>query len=116
METELWAIGLVLFACVIGAFGAILLKISSDKVSLNPKSIIFNKALAAGISLYGLSTIFFIAALRGGELSVLYPLVSTAYIWIALLSMVLLKEKMNSMKWVGILLIIAGVSLIGYGS
>jgi len=58
----------------------------------------------------------FIPALRGGDLSVLYPFVSLSYIWVMLLSIKMLGEKMTKLKWLGILLIISGVSLIGLGS
>jgi uncharacterized membrane protein len=116
METELWAIGLVLFACIIGSFGPIFLKKASGKISFNLKSIIYNKNLISGLTFYGLSTILFIPALKGGELSVLYPLVATVYIWVSLLSVKMLNEKMNKFKWLGILLIIIGVSFIGIGS
>ena len=116
MATQLWAIGLVMFACIIGSFGPIFLKKASGKISLSLKSIIYNKYLIIGIIFYGLSTIFFIPALKGGELSVLYPFVATVYIWVSLLSIKMLGEKMNKFKWLGILLIIIGVSFIGLGS
>jgi uncharacterized membrane protein len=116
METQLWAIGLVLVACIVGAFGPIFLKKASGKISLKLKSIIYNKYLIIGIIFYGLSTILFIPALKGGELSVLYPFVATVYIWVSLLSVKMLNEKMNKFKWLGILLIIIGVIFIGIGS
>ncbi|MBW2966239.1 EamA family transporter [Candidatus Woesearchaeota archaeon] len=116
METQLWAIGLVLFACVIGSLGPIFLKKASVKISFSLKSIIYNKYLITGLSFYGLATILFIPALKGGDLSVLYPFVATVYIWVSLLSMKLLNERMNRFKWLGILLIIIGVTFIGVGS
>jgi len=116
MKTELWAIGLVLFANIIGSFGAIFLKKASGKLSFKIKSIIKNKYLIYGVIMYGLSTIFFIPALKGGELSVLYPFVATVYIWVSLLSVKMLNEKMNKFKWLGILLVIIGVVFIGLGS
>jgi uncharacterized membrane protein len=116
METELWAIGLVVFACLIGSFGPIFLKKASNKISLSLKSIIYNRYLIAGLIFYGLSTLLFIPALKGGELSVLYPFVATVYIWVSLLSIKMLNEKMSKFKWLGILLIIIGVSFIGLGS
>jgi uncharacterized membrane protein len=70
----------------------------------------------AGIGFYGVSTAMFIPALKGGELSVLYPLVALTYVWVSLLSVKFLNEKMNKMKWIGILLILFGVTLIGIGS
>jgi len=58
----------------------------------------------------------FIPALKGGDLSILYPFVSVTYVWVALLSVRFLGEKMNKFKWIGIAMIILGVSFIGIGS
>ncbi len=116
MATELWAIGLVIFATIVGSFGPILLKKASTKKLLSIKSLITNYHLFGGFSLYALGTILFIPALKGGDLSVLYPFVALAYVWVSLLSVKFLGEKMNLMKWMGIGAIIIGVSLIGVGS
>ncbi len=116
MATQLWAIGLVILATIVGAFGPILLKKATDNLKLNIKSIMTNRNLIGGIALYGISTIIFIPALKGGDLSVLYPFVATVYIWVTLLSVKFLKEKMNKYKWIGIILIILGVTFIGLGS
>ena len=66
--------------------------------------------------MYALGTVLFIPALKGGDLSILYPFVALTYIWVSLLSVKFLGEKMNFMKWMGISLIIVGVSFIGIGS
>ena len=116
MTTELLAIGLVVLATLIGSFGPILLKKASAKKLSKISSLIRNYHLFGGISLYGVGTILFIPALKGGDLSVLYPFVALAYIWVSLLSIKFLGEKMNTMKWLGIALIIVGVSFIGIGS
>jgi len=116
MSTQLWAIGLVLLACLIGSLGALFLKLASKDFSLDIRKIIRNKFIYLGILFYAAGTILFIPALKGGELSVLYPLVSTSYIWVCLLSMKFLKEKMNALKWIGITIIIMGVIFIGFGS
>ncbi len=75
-----------------------------------------NYHLFGGVSLYALGTVLFIPALKGGDLSILYPFVALTYIWVSLLSVKFLGEKMNFMKWMGISLIIVGVSFIGIGS
>ena len=116
MPTELWAIGLVVLGTLIGSFGPILLKKASAKKLSKISSLIRNYHLFGGISLYAIGTILFIPALKGGDLSVLYPFVALAYIWISFLSIKFLGEKMNVMKWLGIALIIIGVSFIGIGS
>lgn len=116
MATELWAIGLVIIATLIGAFGPILLKKASARKLSKISSLVKNYYLFGGISLYALGTVLFIPALRGGDLSILYPFVSVTYIWVSLLSVKFLGEKMNKHKWFGIALIIVGVTFIGIGS
>ena len=116
MATALWAMGLVLLASLVGSFGPILLKKGSDDFTFNIRKFIRNKPLIGGIFFYGMSTVIFLPALRGGELSILYPLVATSYIWVSLLSVKFLNEKMNTFKWFGITLIIVGVTFIGIGS
>ena len=93
MATELWAIGLVIFASMLGSFGPILLKKGSARFRFNIKALITNYQLIGGLLFYGIGTILFIPALKGGELSVLYPLVATVYIWVSLLSIKFLNEN-----------------------
>ena len=69
--------------------------------------------MLSGLFAYGLSTLIYIPALRGGELSVLYPIISLSFALVAILSGFLLGERMNWLKWGGIACIIAGVSFIG---
>ncbi|MBR9699625.1 EamA family transporter [Candidatus Woesearchaeota archaeon] len=114
--TELWAVLLVLIATTVGSFGPIFLKKASHKLTRNVKKLITNYHLYIGILFYALGTILFIPALKGGDLSVLYPLVALVYVWVSLLSMRFLNEKMNRLKWFGIVLIIVGVSFIGLGA
>lgn len=117
MKTELWSIIVVIIAGLIGAFGPIYLKQGSDNIRFNKlKTIYRNKFLIIGILIYGISTIMFIPALKGGELSVLYPFVGLVYIWVSIYSKFMLKEKMNLLKWLGISTIIIGVSFIGFGA
>ncbi len=116
MTTQLWAIGMVILATLIGAFGPILLKKASAKKLSKISSLSTNYHLFGGVALYAIGTILFIPALKGGELSVLYPFVALVYIWVSLLSVKFLGEKMNKFKWIGISLIIIGVTFIGLGS
>ncbi len=115
MTTHAWAIGLVILGTIIGALGPILFKKGAGEFSLNPLKMIKNYYFIIGCFMYGLSTVPFILALPGGELSVLYPFVALVYIWVAILSIKILKEKMNLLKWLGIICILIGVSCIGLG-
>lgn len=115
-QTQLWAIALVIIGGVIGAFGPIYLKKGSAMITLKDFSTIYkNKFLIMGIAAYGIGTILFIPSLKGGELSVLYPLVGLVYVWVCLYSKLMLKEKMTLLKWLGIIIILMGVSFIGLG-
>ena len=116
MAAQLWAILLVMSATLIGAFGPILLKKASAKRLSKLSTLATNYHLFGGVALYAVGTLLFIPALRGGDLSVLYPLVSVTYIWVSLLSVRFLGEKMNRLKWAGIALIIVGVTFIGIGN
>jgi undecaprenyl phosphate-alpha-L-ara4N flippase subunit ArnE len=116
MTTQLWAMGLVVFACLLGGFGPIFMKRASGEFSLNPLKMIKNYNLIIGIFFYAIGSVLFIPALKGGELSVLYPLVSTSYIFVSLYSIKMLKEKMSAPKWIGISFIVLGVTFIGFGA
>ena len=116
MATSLFAITLVIIATIIGSFGGLFLKKGSSRVSFNLKNWLTNYYLYLGGTFYGASSIFSIIALKFGELSVLYPFASLTYIWIALLSKFILKEKINIWKYIGIAFILIGVSFIGLGS
>ena len=110
--TQLWAIGLVIAAAVLGALGQLNFKLGSDNLSLKISDLLRNRYLFIGVILYGISTVMFIVALKGGELSVLYPLVATSYIWTTLLAKKVLNEKINVYKWAGVAMIMLGVVFI----
>jgi len=117
MATHSWAVVLVLIAAVITALGPIYLKKSTDGgFSFKPKKLVKNRHFIKGVLLYFASTLIFIPALKGGEVSILYPIASTTYIWVCLFSTKLLGEKMNLMKWSGIALIILGAVFVSIGA
>ncbi len=111
---ELWRIGLCFASIVVGSFGPIYLKRGSSKLtSIAPWR---NWELIAGCMLYVVGVSLFIPALKGGQLSLLYPILSLSYAWVCFLSTRLLGEKMNRFKWMGVSLIVLGVALIGVGN
>lgn len=73
----------------------------------------FNFYLFFGLALYGIGTIIFIIALKNGELSVLYPIISLGFVWVAITSFIFFNELFTLNKIIGISLIILGVSLLG---
>src|SRR3989344_2829586 len=115
MTTRLFAIGLVLVCSLFASFGQIFVKKGSETALLN-HSLLTNYNLIFGLFLYGIGGFLLIIALKYGELSVLYPVFATSYILVAIFSTIFLNETMNTMKWVGIFVIILGVTSIGVGS
>ena len=116
MTTKLWSILLVLFTTLLTSSAQILWKKGSATLQPNIVSIITNYYLIGGILLYVVGGTLIILAFRGGEVSVLYPIIATSYIWVSFLSMRFLGEMMNNFKWIGITSIIVGIIFIGYGS
>jgi drug/metabolite transporter (DMT)-like permease len=114
------AIILVVICTLLGAAAQLLLKVGSATVQTDSLFGIFwsmaaNLPLVAGLSLYGLSTVLFIYALRNEQLSLLYPLISLTYIWVTIVSVVILGESLSWWKVSGVLVIVSGVALLGMG-
>ena len=112
---SLISIASLVVASVLGAIGALFFKLSASDFTLNLKKIITSWKLYVASFSYLASSFFFWFALKQNALSVVYPFVSLTYICVEFLSMKYLDEKMNLLKWVGIALIIIGVSFIGFG-
>jgi multidrug transporter EmrE-like cation transporter len=112
---ELWSIIVVSLISIVGALGALFFKRGSAKFSLSLSGIFRNRNLIIGVLLYAITTLVFVFALKGGELSILYPFVSTGYIWTAIFSYKFLGEGFSRYKLLGMALIIVGVSAVGLG-
>lgn len=115
MTTPIESILLVLFASFVGSFGAAFLKWGAGRISRNPKTILLNWRLAAGVALYLISTVFYLMALRKGELSLLFPMVSLGYVWTLLWSRLFFGEPFNRRKLAGLALIFAGLVVLNLG-
>ncbi|MGH9719331.1 MAG: EamA family transporter [Bryobacteraceae bacterium] len=115
MKTPVSSMLLVLVASFVGSFGAVFLKSGSAKMRQRLRNI-FNLRLAAGVGMYLLSSVFFIGAIREGELTVLYPLVSLGYVWTLLWSRLFFGEPFTRSKFGGLLLILVGVFFIALGN
>ena len=109
MKIDIIAIILVFISTLFAAWGSLYLKKGAIKFGL--KNLLNGKLILGGL-IYLLSTVFFILALKRGEVSILYPMTALSYIWISLISVKILKEKMNKFKIIGIALIILGVIII----
>lgn len=106
---------LLVFCCtLLGAAAQVFMKIGATQIARpTPAQMLTNLPLMTGYSLYGLSTGLLVLALRKGQLSILYPVISLTYVWVAILSMIVFGETMNVFKALGLMIIIAGVAVLG---
>lgn len=113
-SSMMWVIG----GAFIGSMGAAGLKAGAKRLTRGSLivSTVTNWRLALGILAYLVSSVFFVFGLRRGELSVLYPLVSLGYLFTLLWSRVFFAEPFTRFKFVGVGLILIGVTLLGFGT
>ena len=79
-------------------------------------TIFSNPQMFTGYALYGLSAILMVAALKYGELSILYPIIAMTYVWVTILSVMIYSESVNLLKFVGLTSIVCGVAVLGMSS
>jgi multidrug transporter EmrE-like cation transporter len=108
------SVGLVFLCTLFGVGAQYLIKLSALSMPhLSVMGVLMNWQMWLGLSLYGISTALLVLALRDGELSLLYPVISLTYVWVTLLSVTVFKETMNWQKIVGVTIICAGVAYLG---
>ncbi|MEM2822397.1 MAG: EamA family transporter [Candidatus Pacearchaeota archaeon] len=112
MQTPIHIILLVLFCALLAATGQLFFKLAAAKFSLNPLTWIKNPFFIFGIIIYAVSAVLFVWSLKNGNLSILYPLIATSYIWTTILAAKILHEPFPPLKWLGIALIIIGIIII----
>lgn len=109
MKTKTTAILLVLFSTLLTSIGQLFYKLGADQL---PKLFI-NYFLIIGLLTYFIALVIFIIALKYEELSILYPIYATSYIWVTLMSFFILREPSAISKYIGITLIVMGVAVVG---
>ena len=119
MTTKSSSIILVVISTFLTASGQFFFKRGAEMLPsnlLDIPALVVNWPLILGLGFYGLALIMLVLALQGGELSVLYPFISLGFVWVALVSIFILKEPFTIPKAAGMAFILGGVSLIGFGA
>ncbi len=105
----------VLFTSV----GQVLQKIGSGKIKkshlkIGVKSffVFLNPYIFAALIMLFLATVFYLMALSRLPLSVAYPMLSSGYVIVVLLSRIFLKEEVSLKRWIGVFVIITGIFII----
>ncbi len=109
-------IGLVFCCTILGAAAQVLMKTGANHL-VHPGLVgmATNLPLMGGYCLYGISTLLLVLALKDGELSLLYPVIALTYVWVTVLSFLIFHDDINPWKLAGIVLIVAGVAVLGKG-
>lgn len=116
MVTALWTIPAMMVTCVFTAFAALLLKQGAMLLSLDIRSLVRNWRLIVGIALFTLASGVYVVLLKYQQLSLLYAVGATGYIWGAVFARVYLKERIGKWKIAGIAAIVLGITLVGFAS
>ena len=69
-------------------------------------------AVLGGLACYVVSVVVWIVALSRVEVSVAYPMLSIGYVVNALLAMWLFGEAVSPQRWIGIAVILVGVTIV----
>ena len=116
MATKTWAFLLMIVVTLFTSVSQVFLKFGANKLTLNLADLILNYQIWLGFMFYGFGFVLLMIALRGGEVSSLYPVIATSYIWVALLSLWLFNDTVTFVSWIGIFVIVLGIVFIAVGS
>ena len=78
-------------------------------------AVVRNGWIAAGVVLLGVHLVLYMLALRRADLSFALPLTAASYPLSALLARFYLREDVGTARWIGTLLITAGVAIVALG-
>src|SRR5437773_8730676 len=88
MHTPASSIACFLAAALFGAWGQFLYKSGADRATGGLSSYLLNLRILGGVGCYIAVMVLFVAAFkRGGELTVLYPVYATTFIWASLIAL-----------------------------
>ncbi len=106
-------------AVIFTSVGQILQKIGSGRIKrehlrINVKSVsvFLNPFIFIALIMLFFATAFYLLALSRLPLSTAYPMLSSGYVLVVLLSKIFLREKVNFKRWIGVFVIIIGIFII----
>lgn len=117
-------LALALASIAMGAVAQVLFKVGMSSAAVRAavaeggavavaRAVAFNPGIVGGLTLYGLGTMLWLAVLSRAELSQAYPFIGLSFVLTAGMSYVLFNDAITLSRVLGILLIVAGVVLVG---
>ena len=114
LHTSKKAILLMILCTLFTSVGQVLWKFGLNKIDFSFLLSVFNLPFILGFVFYGVGFGLMLLAFKHGELTVLFPIIATSYVWVSLLSSWFFPEdSMNLWKWAGVIVILLGVSCLG---
>lgn len=114
MRTPLISVVFFLIAALFGAAGQYLYKSGAERATEELLGYLLNPRIMGGVICYILVMVLFVAAFkRGGDLSVLYPIYATTFIWAALIALWAFGTPIKPINMAGMALLVAGMFLMG---
>lgn len=112
----------VLLLVAVGAVGTLLMKVGAERVVYGEgsaallRSLIMNAPLLGGIVLQLIPLAGWTVLLKTMPLTKLQPMIALTYVVTPVLAVLVLGEVLPAQRVLGIVLIVAGVILVGMGS
>ncbi len=117
LKTPILAIVCMLVASVFGAVGQYLYKTGASHSVAGPFTILLSPWILAGMGCYITVMILFTQAFKaGGQVTVLYPIYATTFIWAAIIGQATYNQPIRLVHIAGMILLIVGIYLMGVGN
>jgi drug/metabolite transporter (DMT)-like permease len=109
------ALYLIILCTVFTSLGQILLKKGVGGLDISVLSSFLNVYLFFGLVSYLVGALLLLKAFQFGELSIVYPIIATSFVWVSIISPYIFpSDSMNGIKWLGTGVILLSVSLLGW--
>jgi multidrug transporter EmrE-like cation transporter len=114
MKTPFISILLFLIASLLGAIGQFLYKSGTELAGRSLSSYLLNARILRGVVCYTAVMVLFVAGFRkGGELSVLYPIYATTFIWAAVIGLIAYGTPIKLIHIGGMACLLLGMYMMG---
>lgn len=115
MKTPILSIFCIFVASLLGAVGQFLYKSGAERATGGLGSYLMNPHLLGGMACYlGVMVLFITAFKLEGELSVIYPVYASTFIFAAIGACLLYKEPIHIVNVAGMGLLVPGMFLMGW--
>lgn len=109
---KLNALTLMILVTILVSIGQMLWKLGAENLTISIQGTLLNLPLITGLIIYGLGLLVLMVALKKGDVSSLYPIMALSYVWVSAISYFYFEETFNTMKILGVIVIIVGVAIL----